>query len=78
MTDTELLDWLEDQLGVGLISDDFGNWAVTSNGMQNIPDPIPERGRPGDICTSFMVAASEWRPSIREAILADITLIRKP
>lgn len=70
MTDTELIDWLERREGYALLSDDFGNWAVTSTGMQNIPNPIPEKGKPADISTSFFVEADEWRPSIREALRA--------
>lgn len=66
MTDTELLDWLEKQQGCGLISSDNGHWAVSGSGMQNCPT-----GRdPQDIDTTFFVFAGEWRPTIREAILA--------
>ena len=64
MTDTERLDWLEEQDGCGLISDDAGRWAVTGDGMQN----APSRRRAGAISTSFVVMASEWRRSVREAI----------
>lgn len=67
MTDTERLDWLENNDGCGLISDDAGNWAVSCSGFQNVPMNPPE-----DIQTSFFVEASEWRPSIREAIDAAI------
>lgn len=72
-TDAERLDWLEKEAeGCALLSDDFGNWAVSTMGMQNIPDPAPEKGKPGDISTSHFVMAAEWRPSIREAIDAAI------
>ena len=67
MTDSELIDWLETQEGYGLISDDFGRWAVSSTGMQNVPDDTEVAS---DICTSFFVQAHEWRSTIREAILA--------
>lgn len=68
-TDTERLDWLEKEAeGHALLSDDFGNWAVSMVGMQNIPDPIPEKGKPGDIGMSHFVKAEEWSPSIRDAI----------
>ena len=67
MTDSELIDWLETQEGSGLISDDFGRWAVSSSGMQNVPDDTEVAS---DICTSFFVEAKDWRPTIRDAILA--------
>lgn len=68
-TDAERLDWLEKEAeGCALLSDDFGNWAVSTMGMQNIPDPVPEKGTPGDIGTSHFVKADEWKPSIRDAI----------
>lgn len=67
MTDTELLDKLEACEGCGLISDDFGNWAVSDSGMQNIPE---NPGEPSYIATTFFVEADEWHPSIREALEA--------
>lgn len=67
MTDTERLDWLEKQQGSGLISDDARHWAVSTSGMQNVPDDPPQ-----DIVTNFVVEKDEWRPSIREAIDAAI------
>lgn len=71
-TDTQLLDWLEKNDGSALLSDDFGRWAVSSMGMQNVPDKPFDQ--PNDISTSFFVLAKEWRPSIREAIQAAINL----
>ena len=65
MTDKELIDWLELQEGCGLISDDFGHWAVTGDGMQNVPDNTPT-----DIQTTFFISKEQWKPSIREAILS--------
>jgi hypothetical protein len=65
MSDTELIDYLQGQDGAALISDDFGNWAVSSAGMQIIPDEIP-----GDVDTTFFVRKHEWHPNIRDAILA--------
>ena len=67
MTDTELLDMLAECDGCALISDDFGNWAVSDAGMQSIPD---EPGVASDISTTFFIEAHEWRPSIREALAA--------
>lgn len=41
--------------GCGLISDDWGHWAVSTSGMQNVPmDP------PADIDTVFHVKRDEW------------------
>ena len=64
-SDTERLNWLAEQEGAALLSDDFGNWTVSYDGMQNIPE---KPGEPSDISTSFFVEANAWKPSIREAI----------
>lgn len=66
-SDTELLNWLEEAEGCALISDDFGNWAVSGTGMQTVPE---EPGEPSHIESVFIIEADEWRPSIRKAILA--------
>ena len=66
MTDTELLSWLEKQSGVALINDDAGRWAVSFDGMQNIPD----NDKATFISTSFFIEANQWKPTIREAIEA--------
>ena len=63
--DAERIAWLEEQQGSGLISDDMGRWAVSSMGMQNLPD---DADKPFDFCGNFFVEAQDWRPSIREAI----------
>jgi hypothetical protein len=47
-----------------LICDDFGHFAVTCDGMQNVPSETP-----ADIQTTFYVDKKEWQNSIREAIL---------
>ena len=62
--DKKLLDWLENDYGAGLISDDAGRWVVSESGMQNVPDP----DKAIDISTSFFIEAGDWRGSIREAI----------
>lgn len=63
-TDTEMLNWLQTQFGVGLIHDDNGHWAVSTSGMQNVPEgPEPEF-----ISSSFWVEPYEWKNSVREAI----------
>lgn len=63
LDDTQRLNWLEANSGFAVVSDDFGNWAVTASGMQNIPETIP-----GDLETTFWIEAKEWKKSIREAI----------
>lgn len=63
-TDTERLDWLEQQFGCGLISDDNDHWAFSGSGTQN----VPSGEEPEDIMTTFFVEAGEWRNTIREAI----------
>ena len=69
MNDTERLNWLERQEGCGLISDDFGRWAVSVEGVQDVPD---DPGQPSDINTAFFVEKHQWHPSIRAAIDAAI------
>ena len=64
--DRERLDWLEKQEGSGLLSDDFGHWAVSGEGMQNIPDN--QREDPKNIETTFFVSGEDWKSAIRDAI----------
>lgn len=64
INDTDRLNWLEKNDGCGLISDDAGRWAVSTSGMQNLPNP----DEPIDITTAFFVEAKEWKSTIREAI----------
>jgi len=66
-TDSERLDWLEKQFGSGLISDDNGHWAISTNGFQNVVT-----GGPKAVETSFFVRAKEWKKSARSAIDAEI------
>jgi hypothetical protein len=63
-TDKERLDWLEKQDGMGLISDDAGRWAVSTGGIQNVPN----LKRATRISTVFIVEAKGWQKSIRKAI----------
>ena len=62
-TDTERLDWLEQQQGDALISDDNKLWAVSGTGFQPVPEEMPT-----DMTLTYLVRAEEWRPSIRQAI----------
>ena len=63
MTDTDRLNWLEKQSGIALINDDFGHWAVSSDGFQSVPDKTP-----ADIETTFFVEKKQWKRNIRKAI----------
>lgn len=66
MTIEELIAALEETGdGCALISDDAGHWAVSTTGMQQVPINPPE-----DITFYFLVKASEWKPTIREALEA--------
>lgn len=65
MNDTDRIDWLEKQDGIGLISDDEGRWAVSTTGTQNLPDD-PDIAF--DFIGNFWVEAKDWRPTVREAI----------
>lgn len=69
-SDTELLNWLESQEGVALISDDAGHWAVSNSGFQSVS--LEMREEPIGVQTTFLVDKSEWCNSIREAIEAAI------
>lgn len=76
-SDAELLDALEQAAHrgscPGVINDDAGRWAVSEDGMQNVPD----NDVPIDISTTFFVEADQWRPSIREAIRAWLDAMAK-
>lgn len=63
-TDAERLDWLE-QTGNGcaVVHDDDAHWAFATDGMQNVVIDGPQ-----DLNTGFFVEASQFRPTIREAI----------
>lgn len=77
MTDTELLNWLEEITHEGycpaVLFDDNGHWTVAFDGMQNVP---MEEG-PCDISASFFAEEEKWYPTIREAILAAMNEIRR-
>ena len=64
MTDTELLDWLENNAwGAAIVHDDVSHWAVATMGAQDIQsDP------PGDLWTTHLIEKHAWQPSIRDAI----------
>ena len=64
MTDTELLDWLEQQYGCGLINDDDGHWALVWDGMQDVVTG------PADLQTTFFIEKDKWHDTVREAIQA--------
>ena len=68
ITDTDRLNWIEQQDGIAIVSDDFGHWAVAGMGSQNVPD---QSGEPSDIQTSFFIEKTAWKKSLREAIDAD-------
>lgn len=47
-----------------LLNDDNGNWAVTSDGFQN----VVYGDEPQDVETQFFVEAKNWKPTPREAL----------
>ena len=63
-TDKQRLDWLEKQDGCRLISDDAGRWAISTGGIQNVPN----LAKPIDIESLFFVEAKKWQNDIRKAI----------
>ncbi len=68
MTDTELLDWLENNgYGYALVSDDAGRWACICDGVQDVSLTMEEEAF--DCATSFWIEKARWKSSTREAIL---------
>jgi hypothetical protein len=67
--DAARLDWLAsfEAEGYALISDDGGRWAMSTTGVQNVPEE-----EPADIWTSFHIGKDEWKPSPRDAIDAAV------
>lgn len=65
-TINELINLLQTHgYGHALISDDFGHWAVVSDGIQEIPEDPP-----ADIDVTFFVTKKEWHPTIEAALEA--------
>ena len=64
MTDTERLNWLENNQAYSLINDDNGHWACVSDGVQS----VPMGDDPCDVQTAFFIEKDQWKHSIREAI----------
>lgn len=48
-----------------LFNDDNGHWAVSFDGMQN----VPFGDDPEDIATTSIIEKDKWKPSIFEAII---------
>ena len=69
-TDTELLNWLEDHQGYGLISDDNGHWACVCDGTQS----LPIGSGPQNVDTAFWIEKKNWKKTIRKAIESAIKL----
>ena len=58
---------------VGLINDDFGHWAVVSDGIQNCPDSKSynkekKEWKPFDVSTSFFIEKKEFAKTIGKAL----------
>ena len=76
MTDTERIDWLEEQARKGacidIIREDDDHWAVSGIGIQTC-----STGRdPQDIDTTFFAFKKDWHPTIREAIDAAMVEVK--
>jgi hypothetical protein len=63
--DAERLNWLQENEGCNLISDDGGKWALSTMGMQPVPD---EGGFTEEVEIVSIVQPGEWRESVRAAI----------
>ena len=63
MNDSDRLDFLEDNQGCALVSDDDGRWVVACDGFQSVT-----AGEAADIETTFFIEKRFWKPTIREAI----------
>ncbi len=65
MTDTERLNWLENEgYGVALINDDNCHWAVVFDGFQNVALGWESE----DLQTTFFIGKDKWYDSLRDAI----------
>jgi hypothetical protein len=63
--DSARLNWLSLNQGCNLISDDGGQWALSTSGIQ----PVPEGGRFTEtVAINSWVDPEEWKPSVRAAI----------
>lgn len=63
--DEKRLDWLDAHCdGQALISDDCKCWAVSWDGMQNVPDT----DYPDSILTTHYINKEDWKHSVRDAI----------
>ena len=65
MTDTERIDWLEQQYGGAIISDDNGHWAFASDGFQNCP---MKENEVFDLSSTFLVEKHAFKDTVRDAI----------
>ena len=65
-SDTDLINWLEKQFGIAVVSDDNGHWACVGDGFQT----SPMGKQPQDIQTTFWIEKKQWRNSIRASIRA--------
>lgn len=63
------LDWIQENYGCNLISDDGGKWALSTSGMQPVPE---EGGFTETVGIHSIVGPEEWRESVRAAIDAAI------
>jgi len=50
----------------GLINDDNGHWALSFTGIQE----VNFGDEPSDLNTTFFVEKHEWKPTIKEAVIA--------
>lgn len=67
-TDTERLDWLENEgSGISVHHDDHGHWGISDGGMQPVP---PQDGTAFSelVCLQCFVEPIAWRPTLRSAI----------
>lgn len=60
-----LIERLEQEEGVNLISDDGGMWAVSGSGAQPVPE---EGGFKETVSIGSIVEPHEWKPTILEAL----------
>lgn len=65
MTDTERLDWLQDQSGCALLTDNIGDWTVSCDSFQ-------QNDGPTDATMTFFIYKGNWSNTIRGAIDAAI------
>jgi hypothetical protein len=67
LTDAARIEWMKHRNGnANLVADDCGRWAISSMGVQPLPES--DGGFDEVVGITSFVEPQEWKPTIREAI----------